>query len=225
MSYVRKKGVVSIYLIGLTWLGWALLRPLHRPSHYLAAALASLLAYYVGQIFFPDGGEAVEEPSAPIRQKPSAGTGTEEIDRLLAERKRAMSEMRRLNDSIRDEKISLQISHLELTTGKILDAVVEQPAKLPQIRRFLQYYLPTTLKLLHVYDRMDAIGGEGENIGGTRERIATILSSVCAAYDRQLDALYGEEALDISTDITVLENLLAQEGLQEDGESGTTLTL
>lgn len=213
MPYVRKKRVLPVYFIGLTWLVWALLRPLYRPAHFIAAALASALAYYVGQMLFPDSGEELERV-----QTPAASGG--EVEGLLAERERVLSEMRGLNASIRDEKLSLQISHLEQTTGRILDEVVARPDKLPQIRRFLNYYLPTTLKLLRVYDRLEDSGGTGENIAGTRERIDDILSTVCTAYDRQLDALYGEEALDIASDIAVLEQLLAQEGLG--GEEGPT---
>ena len=98
-------------------------------------------------------------------------------------------------------------------TGKIIDAVVDKPSKLPQLRKFLNYYLPTTLKLLNAYDRMDAAGVSGSNIDGTKGKIEDIMGTICKAFDKQLDALYGEEALDISTDITVLENMLAQEGL------------
>ena len=247
MSFVRKKSVLPVYFIGITWLVWALVGSLHRPIHFITAALASAVAYYVGQILFPDGGYEVkeEEKGKPARpageEKTPASTGDPEIDKLIVERERALSEMRRLNDAIKDEKISLQISHLEVTTGRIIDAVVEKPAKLPQIRKFMNYYLPTTLKLLNAYDRMDATGASGANIDGTKGRIEDMLATVCTAYDRQLDALYGEEALDISTDITVLENLLAQEGLggmtleaetpaseeekPDDEEGGITLTL
>ena len=125
----------------------------------------------------------------------------------------AISEMRRLNDAIADEKISAQIDHLEDVTGKIIDHVVEHPQKKSQITRFLNYYLPTTLKLLNAYDRMDAAGISGVNIDGTKGKIETMMDTVVAAFDKQLDALFGDVALDISTDITVMENLLAQEGL------------
>ena len=93
---------------------------------------------------------------------------------------------------------------------------MEHPKKLPQIRKFLNYYLPTTLKILNAYDRMGAAGVSGENIDGTMDRIEGMMGTVVQAFDRQLDALFGDEALDISTDITVLENLLAQEGLSGD---------
>ena len=121
--------------------------------------------------------------------------------------------MRRLNDSIKDEKISAQISQMEVTTGKIIDAVVEAPAKLPQIRTFMNYYLPTTLKLLNAYDRMDAAGVSGANIDGTKGKIEDMLDTVCSAFTRQLDDLYGQEAMDVSAEIKVMEQMLAREGL------------
>ena len=91
--------------------------------------------------------------------------------------------------------------------------MVAQPAKLSQIRKFMNYYLPTTLKLLNAYDRMDSTGVSGDNISGTKGKIEDMLTTICTAFDKQLDALYGEEALDISTDITVMEQMLAREGL------------
>ena len=89
----------------------------------------------------------------------------------------------------------------------------EKPAKKSQISRFMNYYLPTTLKLLNAYDRMDQAGVEGANIDGTMGKIGAMLDQICTAFDRQLDALFAHEALDISTDITVLEQMLAREGL------------
>ena len=91
--------------------------------------------------------------------------------------------------------------------------MVEHPKKLPQIRKLLNYYLPTTLKLLNAYDRMGSAGISGENIDGAMGKIETMMDTVVRAFDKQLDALFADEALDISADITVMENLLAQEGL------------
>lgn len=219
MAYVKKRSVLPVYFVGGVWLMWAILAPLYRPTHYIMAALASLVAYYVGKMLFPDRGYEAAEPAqpqpgpAPKREEAPKSTGDPEIDALLVERGRAVSEMRRLNDSIEDEKISAQISHLESTTDKIVNAVVEKPAKLPQIRKFMNYYLPTTLKLLNAYDRMDSTGVSGSNIDGTKGKIEDMLDTICTAFSRQLDNLYGEEALDISADITVMEQMLAQEGL------------
>ena len=134
---------------------------------------------------------------------------------LLKERDRALSEMRRLNDSIEDPKISAQIDHLESVTGKILSLVAEQPQKQPQIRRFLNYYLPTTLKILNAYDRMGSAGIQGSNIDATKQKVEKMMDTIVVAFDHQLDALFHDDAMDISSDITVMENLLAQEGLSQ----------
>ena len=232
MAFIKKKIVLPIYLVGVTWLVWAIFLPLYRPTHYIMAALVSAIVYFVGKMIWPDRGFELEdepepeqtarpepertepEPQQPPRaEEKTASTGDPAIDALITERDRAISEMRRLNDTIEDEAISAQIDHLEAVTGKIIGAVVDKPSKLPQLRRFLNYYLPTTLKLLNAYDRMDAAGVSGANIDGTKGKIEEIMGTICKAFDKQLDALYGEEALDISTDITVLENMLAQEGL------------
>ena len=220
MSYVKKRSVLPVYFVGATWLLWALFAPLYQPTHYIMAALVSLIAYFGGKMIFPDKGYEIREEAqattaqaAPKTETKPKSTGNPEIDALLDERGKAVSEMRRLNASIKDAKISTQITHLEVTTGKIIDAVVEKPSKLPQIRKFMNYYLPTTLKLLNAYDRMDSTGVSGANIDGTKGKIEDMLDTVCVAFSRQLDALYGEEALDISADIKVMEQMLAQEGL------------
>ena len=218
MIHVKKRSVLPVYFIGATGLVWSIFLSLSRVSDFLLCAGVSLLAYFVGKIIFPDRGYDVEEEPQPAQSAPKAeekpkSSGNPEIDALLVERGRAVSEMRRLNASIKDVKISAQIDHLEATTGKIIDAVVKTPSKLPQIRKFMNYYLPTTLKLLNAYDRMDSTGVSGANIDGTKGKIENMLDTVCVAFSKQLDDLYGEDSLDISAEIAVMEQMLAQEGL------------
>ena len=225
-----KRSTIPIYLVGVVWLAFALFFSLSQPMDYVLCAVVSVAAFVVGKALFPDkhyqvpGEEKPKEEKKkeePKKPEPPKSTGNPEIDNLIKERERAVSEMRRLNDSIEDETISAQIDHLEEVTSKIIDQVVKEPAKLPQIRRFLNYYLPTTLKILNAYDRMDAMGVSGENIDSTKERVARMMGTIVKAFDKQLDALFGAEAMDISTDITVMENLLAQEGLAGDGPNTT----
>ena len=77
----------------------------------------------------------------------------------------------------------------------------------------MDYYLPTTLKLLNSYDRMSGTGVSGENIDSTLAKVEGMMRTVVAAFEKQLDSLYCAEALDISTEITVLETMMAREGL------------
>lgn len=219
MAKIRKRSAAPIYAVGVVWLAWALLLPLYRPWHYIAAAVVSLLVYLFGRkVLWRDRVivTADPEPQEPPREEPKQKAEEPkdpELAALLDQREKALGEMRRLNDSIADPVISAQIDHLEEVTGKIIDHVAEHPQKRPQIRRFLDYYLPTTLKILNAYDRMDSAGVSGTNIDGTKGKIEAMMTTLVAAFDKQLDALFGEEALDISTDITVLEQMLAREGL------------
>ena len=210
MAKVVKKPVLPIYSVGFVWLAFALMGMLSSVTDYVFCAVASALCYAVVSALCPE--QRVEVPDQPPKEQEPKTTGNKEIDDLLKERQRAISEMRRLNDSIEDEKISGQIDRLEDVTGKIIDHVAQNPAKLPQIRKFMNYYLPTTLKILNAYDRMDDTGISGENISTTKDKVERMLDTIVKAFDKQLDGLFGAEALDISTDITVMENLLAREG-------------
>lgn len=228
-----KRSVLPIYLVGFFWLGYALLFSLRSAGQYLLCAALSGVVFVLGKALFPDRlydlpGEpeqAKQEPAKDTKEKVQAKAESRqpapspEVAALIKERDRAVSEMRRLNDNIPDPRLSQQIDHLEEVTGKIVDQVVSQPKKLPQIRRFMDYYLPTTLKLLNAYDRMDSTGIAGDNITATKDKVSAMMDTIVHAFDRQLDALFGEEALDISTDITVMENLLAREGLTQDKPS------
>jgi len=207
MAKVVKHSPAPFYFAAAVWLVWGLMLPLYRWSDFLITAAVSAAAGFAGGKLFPD--RAYETPDPP---KPET-TGNAELDALVSERDRAISEMKRLNIAIEDPTISAQIEHLGSVTRKIVAQVIQHPDKLPQISKFMNYYLPTTLKILNAYDRMDAVGISGDNIDSTKKKVEKMMTTAVTAFDRQLDALFGDEALDISTDITVMENLLAQEGL------------
>lgn len=210
MAKYCKRSPVPVYAVAAVWLLWGLFGPLYRLHHFLLAAAVSAAAFLLAKKLCPDRTIVLPGPAPQPEPAPAENPG---IAALTAERDRALREMRRLNDSIADPRLSAQISHLEEITQKIVAHVVEHPQKLPQISRFLNYYLPTTLKILNAYDRMDEAGVAGTNIDGTMGRIESVMDSVLAAFDRQLDALFGDIALDITTDITVMEQMLAREGL------------
>lgn len=211
MAKIVKKPVAPIYAVAVLWVVWGLLFPLHKVIHFILAAIVSVIVFCVARLIWPDKTYNTPDPE-PVKEEPKT-TGNPEIDALIKERDRAVSEMRRLNDSIEDPTISAQIDRLEASTTKIIDQVVKNPEKLSDIRRFMNYYLPTTLKLLNAYDRADSTGISGENVDGTKGRVENIMETIVSAFDKQLDSLFGAEALDISTDITVLEQMLAREGI------------
>ena len=204
------KSVAPFYIAAAVWVLYALLFPLYAVKHFILAAAASAVAFLAAKAFCKDVTEEIEVEPEPVK------TGNEELDQMLADGQKAMAEMRQLDEAIADETISGQIRKLEELTGKIFEQVRQDPGKLPQIRKFMNYYLPTTLKLLNAYKRMGAQGVSGENITGTMEKVERMMGSIVAAFEKLLDSLFGTEAMDISADITVLEQMMAQEGLKKD---------
>lgn len=146
-------------------------------------------------------------------------TGNPELDELIQQEHAAIREMRALNVRIHDKKISNQIDRLEQLSDSIFSHVRKNPGKLPQIRKFMSYYLPTTLKLLNTYADLAEQAVKGQNITATMNKIESMMDTIVVAFEKQLDGLFGAEALDISTDITVLENMLHREGLTSEGQN------
>ena len=208
MKKIVHKSAIPLYAAAVTWLLYALLFPLYRLPHFLLAAVAAAVVGVVARLFCRDTVEEVpEEPET---------TGNEELDKMIADGKKAVAEMKRLDDNIADPAISAQIVRLQQLAGKIFAQVEQNPEKLPQIRKFMNYYLPTTLKILNAYDRMGEQGVSGENITSTMQKVEGMMSTIITAFEKQLDSLFGSEAMDISTDMVVLENMMAREGLTDD---------
>ena len=215
-----KKSVAPFYGVAATWLGYAFLFRLHRLSDFLIVTGLSIGTFWLLGKIFP--GEEIEVEIPEVKKEPET-TGNPELDKMIKDGELAISEMRRLNDSIEDEKISADIESLEKSSKAIFAQVKASPEKLPQIRKFMDYYLPTTLKLLNAYDRMSAAGIGGENIDATKQRVETMMTTIVGAFEKQYDALFGADALDISTDISVLETMMAREGFTgEKMEAETT---
>lgn len=119
--------------------------------------------------------------------------------------------IRRANDRIADPVLSAKIDRLEEITAKIFRAVEEDPKKAARIDTFLNYYLPTTQKLLNSYASFEAAGVEGENLRQAKQRIETTMDSIVEGFEHQLDELYEADALDIDTDIRVMEHMLRRD--------------
>jgi len=211
MKKIVHKSAAPLYAAAGVWVLYALLFPLYRVTHFLVVIAASAVVYFVARLFCRDVVEEVKE-----EEKKPAPTGNADLDKMISDGRLAIAEMKRLDDSIEDAAISADIQQLETVTQKIFDQVKADPQKLPQIRKFMNYYLPTTLKLLNAYDRMSAQGVTGENISGTMTKVQEMMGTIVKAFEKQLDSLFGAEAMDVSTDITVLENMMAREGLTDD---------
>ena len=129
-------------------------------------------------------------------------------------------EIRSENDLIPDEALSASLDELENKCAEVFRTVYDKPAKAPQIRKFMEYYLPTVLKLLAGYQKMDERQVTGENARATRKQIQDAMDVVLKAFDKQLDTMYQDDMLDLSTDVDVLETMLRQDGLIDSGLHG-----
>ena len=121
------------------------------------------------------------------------------------------------NEAIPGEEISAKISRMEMLVDRIFDRVEENPQSVSDIRKLMEYYLPTTIKLLEAYEQLDRQPVDGENIQTAKREIEATLDTLNTAFEKLLDDLFQDTMWDVSSDISVLNTMLAQEGLKEDG--------
>ena len=207
MIEIKRKSIIPVYGVAAAWVLYCLIFPLFKTWHFIVLACLAALVYFVLSAIFPGKTEQIEVPGEPI------STGDEKVDALLAEGDNAVGEMRRLRGSIPGEDVGVKLDDIITVTDKIFKNLLEHPGEYKQIKRFADFYLPTTIKLLHTYDRFGQSGAQGENISGTMERIDTALDTILDSYRKFFDSLFQHQALDIETDIRVLESMLKKEGL------------
>lgn len=224
MKMVRKKSPAKFYITGAAALLYALWFPLYEPAHFIVFGLALVGIFLLSGKLFKGKKEFVpEEPEKPREEpkkekpeeKPSQ-TGNPEVDKIINEGNEYLKKLRALNDAIPDETLTEDISRMEKAAADIFRFIQDHPEKAPQIRKFMSYYLPTTLKLLNSYQRLSSQSAKGENITSTMFNIAGMMHTVADAFEKQLDSLFTDEAMDISADISVFETLLKQEGFVEE---------
>lgn len=222
----KKRSALPIYAIGIVWLLYA--GKLNTFRGILSCAVVSAIVYAILRIVLP--GKKTDEPpkaAAPeqpqpkqAEKKPEPQSEPEpeeklppELQSVIYQGKRAIADIRRLNDEIPDERISAQIDLIERLTAQIFDCVRKNPKKLSQIRQFLNYYLPTTIKLMEQYVTLQNQSLKTENITEGMQKIEDLLDKVIIAFQRQLDALFEADVVDITADIRVMEQMMASEGL------------
>ena len=233
----RRPGPGSIYSFIITWLILSLFFPMYELSGILIGlGFGLLVAFLVGRASGKRAArkereaQAAQEVKAPrktvnttvrkVGEKPAEKPVEKksygpEVDPIVEEGNRALSEMGRLYMSIKDPDIKSKINEIMRITDKIVQDAIADPTDIPKIKKFMNYYLPTTIKLLNAYDRMSSQGIEGENIDRTMKSINEMLDAAIAAYKKQLDSLFANQALDIETDIAVMNSMLDREGLSD----------
>jgi hypothetical protein len=162
---------------------------------------------------YPDAEEQPRQAQEPVRPVKTGENG----EKIYPEEER----IRGLNYLITDEYVSARMDRLEELTHKILSYAEAHPEKENSLRQFRNHYLPKTFSILESYARMERMGVEGGNIGSAMKDVEAIMDKLVLGFEKQLDALFDSEALDVTTDVSVLENMMTMEGLSDLDPFGT----
>ena len=195
---------------GLAVLAAALVLGIGSLLSYVIAAAAGVLGFLAGKRIFPD--RVVEIERAPR-------SGNAEVDALIAEARGQLAAIARANDAIAERELSAQIEDIETTCRTILQRLEEQPDMLSSLRTFLRYYLPATLKLLEARAKLE----HEVNAGGSAQiaqKIRTAMAQVQTAFHKQLDALNDFRFINLESEMDVLSEMLASDGLTAEKEDG-----
>lgn len=226
MKLVHTGSPAKFYLTGGAAILYALVGPMDQPYHFLLFAVVLVLVFLLSSVLFkgkkkfvpiePEKPKEEPKPKQEEKEEKPSSTGDPEVDKLIQEGKEYLKKLRAADDAIPDETLSADITRMEKASADIFRFIGEHPEKAPEIRKFMNYYLPTTLKLLNSYQRLSSQSVKGETISSTLFNIAGMMHTVANAFEKQLDSLFADEAMDISADITVFETLLKQEGFVEE---------
>ena len=157
--------------------------------------------------------EGLEDPAPQPAAEPKAGEGEDESTAAATLRR-----IREVNDAIPDPQMTAKIARIEELTAKIFQLLEERPEKAADLRTFMNYYLPQTLKILENYAKLDAQGIQGENIAEAKEKIEGMMDKLVDGYETQLDKLFEDDVMDISADLQVMEQMLEKDGLAVEQE-------
>ena len=158
-----------------------------------------------------------EEQAAQKKMQEEYDRLSPEVQKIVQAGDEYVRRIKAANDAIPGEVISAKISRMELLVDRIFDRVEQNPDSVNDMRRMMDYYLPTTMKLLEAYEELDVQPVQGENIISSKKEIEDTIDTLNIAFEKLLDSLFQDTAWDVSSDISVLHTMLAQEGLTEDG--------
>ena len=199
------RSAVPVYLAALVWLLSGLLLPMYKLSSILLAAGVSIAAWLLAGRFFP--GRVVEEEEAP-------NSGDAEVNKQILEGRENLKALKDSAAAIAEEAVTAPLARMIESGDKIFKALEKSPRDSQQIRKFMNYYLPTSVKLLEHYKTLSAAGA-GENVQKSLASISGSLNMIAEAFEKQLDRLYADDQLDINAEISALETMMAADGLTE----------
>ena len=200
----RKPSVLPFYAGALVFVVLCAVLPVYKLWALLVALGGAAVAFGLGQKFCPSH---VVEHEVPFH------TGQDDVDAMLTDIQQKLDTLHGLNASLPDPALSAAMDRMEKAGRSIVEAVEANPAKAKQVRRFANYYLPDAVNILQQYATLARQGVKGENAAAIRTEVEHNAASIATAFENQLDALYAAESMDLSADLTVLQNMLKGQGL------------
>ena len=199
-----KRPVLPVYMAALVWPIMALLVPIYTLGGLVLTAAVSAGVYFAGTKLCP---------TRVVRTYVPYATGSEDVDAMLNGIAANLDALHKLNDAIPDAELSRQLDRMEKAGRGIVQAVEQKPDKARTVDRFARYYLPEVVKIMSAYAQMEKGGITGENAAQILSEVRRNAGTMATAFENQLDALYSAEAMDISTDIEVLDSILKSQNL------------
>lgn len=201
-----KNSALPYYGVAVLWLLIAILQRLDQLPLAMALSVGVFVLLRI-----------VMQRSEPIPAPPQilgVGNMTSQFEEVMQKGTSSVQSLEFMVRQIQDTKVRSTVVQLTELGEKILGEVRERPEKTQSIATFVNYYVPTTLNILNVYRRAEAAGIEGENISKTKHQIESVLeSSILTVFHKQLDSLFGSDSLDISLELSVLEEMMLREGI------------
>lgn len=204
----RIKNAMPLWITAALIIICGLIFPLYRISGMLITAAVAVAGFFISKAIFKD--RIVQQEIAPEYK-----TGVPELDKSLAEADAHIVQLRKLNERIPDEKLTAAINRMVTAGDSILAELSRNPTKARSMRRFLTYYLPTSVKLMEGYAMQQDAGYQGENLKEIKNRIETNAETIAKSFETSLDSLYAGEAIDISSDIAVLDSMVNSKSIHD----------
>ncbi len=210
---VKRKSPKPYYGVAILWVAAAILFPLYKLWHFILLTLASVVLFTVMKKVCRDIEEQIE-----VEDKPkSAASGDKTVDMLITEGRARLERIKSEAERSRaaHPNFAYRVDSIALTTEKIFAYLEKNPTDLPRVRKFFTYYLPGLEKFVGTYMTMADTRIAGDTVNATMKNIEDAVAAMDTSFVHLLDSLFDNEALDIETDITVLESMMAKEGIRE----------
>ena len=200
-KFVRIPSAMPFYIASGAIVLWALITPIYKFAYLLIGAALTVAAYIVGKKLFPGRCEVVEEIKF---------SGDKELDGLIASAHELLARFRVIASDPANADMRVTLERVNAATDAIIEDVLRDESGRMEAYTFFSYYLPTLDKLLAYHQTFN---GTGENVIESKKRVKDSPSMIADAFERQQDRMYKNEAMDIKTEISVMESLLKSEGL------------